>query len=110
MVSFQAIAFLLLVLAPLRFAEAALPCECLALYKPSGYGARCASWDAPDEDPWCVVHKGACGRNTFESDRGHFWSKAPCGGKGDSYASVQHISFGMRKMQDGATAVVPWVG
>ena len=86
----------LLVLAPVRFAEAALPCECVALYKPSGYGARCASWDATDEDPWCVVRKDACGHDTFESDRGHYWSKAPCGGKGDTYASVKHIGFGMR--------------
>ena len=80
MVSFQAIAFLLLVLAPLRFAEAALPCECLALYKPSGYGARCASWDAPDEKPWCAVATAtACGEDaTFESTTGLFWAHRPC--------------------------------
>ena len=49
------------------------------------YGTRCASWDAPDEEPWCMVKKGACGDSTFESMPGEFWSTSPCGGKGDTF-------------------------
>ena len=47
------------------------------------YGTFCASWDAVDEAPWCVVAKGSCAdEDTFSSSPGHFWSQAPCNDKG----------------------------
>ena len=49
------------------------------------YGTRCARWDAPDEEPWCIVDKAACGDDTFSSDGGHYWSHVPCGGLGDDF-------------------------
>ena len=48
----------------------------------SDYGTFCASWDAPDEKPWCrVASATACGLDTFSSTAGIFWSHAPCKGK-----------------------------
>ena len=48
----------------------------------SDYGTFCASWDAPDEKPWCrVASANACGLDTFSSTAGVFWSYAPCKGK-----------------------------
>jgi len=46
------------------------------------YGSYCASWDAADEKPWCAVASiAACGEDdTFESEKGMFWSRGPCDG------------------------------
>ena len=49
------------------------------------YGTRCARWDAPDEEPWCVVDNAACRDDTFSSDGGHYWSHVPCSGVGDDF-------------------------
>jgi len=60
-------------------------CTCCARPRSKGnqrsdYGAFCASWDAADEKPWCAVcSAAACGEDdTFESDRGQYWSRRPC--------------------------------
>lgn len=44
------------------------------------YGSFCASWDAPDEQAWCIVASAAsCGKeHTFRAERGHYWSHVPC--------------------------------
>ena len=43
-------------------------------------GTKCASWDAPDEKPWCYVDASACGTDTFESRAGVHWAHQPCAG------------------------------
>eukprot|EP00936_MAST-01D_sp_MAST-1D-sp1_P001843 g1843.t1 len=49
------------------------------------YGSVCASWDAADEEPWCIVASStACGVNaTFSGMSGQYWAHAPCQGKSE---------------------------
>ena len=71
----------LLLLAPVLLLLPAVAgnCECSgASGRVKGHGVRCASWDAPDEKPWCYVDEGACGDSTFEGNPGDFWSHVPC--------------------------------
>ena len=53
-------------------------CNGLSHGRPGAIGTKCARWDAPDERPWCYIKPGACGKNTFESRTGVFWSHEPC--------------------------------
>ena len=65
-------------------AQSEASCVCSGVPRAGGprpdYGARCASWDASDEPPWCTVASSmACGKDsTFESAPGKFWAHLPC--------------------------------
>ena len=55
------------------------------LHSDPAYGTHCASWEAADEEPWCVVDRDACGADAFESSTnevynpaGGYWAHAPC--------------------------------
>ena len=54
-----------------------------ALPSSAVYGAVCGKWDAPDENPWCIVAASdSCGGgDTYQALLGHFWSHKPCVGQ-----------------------------
>ena len=72
--------------------------------KMAGHGVSCASWDAPDETPWCHVDKGACGdEDTFESQPGVWWSHGPCKGMAAGIATAEATA--MSKTKKGRVAI-----